>query len=865
MPVTSLRASYDTRASISSTNANFGEERFLAVRPSANNQDSYLYFAGLPELGSIIVSATLRVWLSGTTWTSGGPHDITVRRVEESWKESQLTYSNSPGVSAVEATASGIATGDGTSVDINVTTLMSNVMSGSPWFGMRLSTTTGTVQRNIYSSEATNPDFRPLLLVEWSSLPDAPVDVSPSGAKAVSLQKPVLTWNFMDADGDAQSALQVQIEDNGTVQADGSFVSPEYDSGWVASTLEEFDLSLAGTGGALPTFVAAGTVASGTGDVTPGLPAGLAVNDVLFLFTESEATDPAPAAPSGYSSVNPTVTAGGTRLSSFWKRATSVEAAPTVTDVGDHLLARMVAYRGCALTGNPWEFVVSSTEAVSDTSGSITGGTTTSANDLIVLVASSDFDPGADDTAGYSAFTNASLGSLTERTDNRAAAGAGGTLAVADGTKATVGATGATTYTLANAGQKAHLAIALQPTGSYGGSYAGVSADAQRWWIVRTRDTQGNTSPWSDVTSFVRKTKGALTITSPPNAGTVEETSPPIVTSLSTRNQVDIAYILEEFDSTNSVWKELWRQDRRAAPTTAGSNYNFGIPDGYIKKTSTNYRLTVRSWDDQDRDGTPGDKTYVEAQSTFTFVRSATPAAVPSLTAAQEANNGPGVELTWTRSAVPDYFALMVNGERVLTRIDPATVFVSGTTYTMTYYGAEPYDSNTYEVEAVVVSSGVLKHSQSNDTEVFTSKPVGIWLMDDSDPPYKPTNQPRKVLFRTATATLGISRSGTTYKPVGRKDPVQVVDATGGYEGNVTGTIWGTDPDFGAANYIGTFRWMTRQDNVGRRFRLIAGGLSIPVELGVVDQFAPRGDVTKQRAYDVSFEVFQVAEFREIE
>ena len=36
-----------------------------------------------------------------------------------------------------------------------------------------------------------------------------------------------------------------------------------------------------------PTFVAAGTVASGTGTITPALPAGLQANDILLLFVET--------------------------------------------------------------------------------------------------------------------------------------------------------------------------------------------------------------------------------------------------------------------------------------------------------------------------------------------------------------------------------------------------------------------------------------------------------------------------------------------------------------------------------------------------------------------------------------------------
>jgi hypothetical protein len=871
MATVELRCTYDTRHRENFATTNFGEERFLTVQSGAGSaaQASYLSFAGLPELGATIVSATLRVWAKGTAWTTGTPHDITCRVILERWKESQLTFNNKPDTSTGgnEITQSVPSTADGVSIDIPITSLMSSVMAGSlDYFGLRLGTTTGSTQRQLYSSEATDPDFRPLLIIEYKTTPDAPTDVSPSGGKAVSLQKPVFGWQSVDADGDPQTAFQIQIEDNGTVQADGSFASPEYDSGWIASTSEEFDSNLSGTGGALPTFVAAGTVASGTGNITPGLPAGVTLGDHLWLAVESEATNPPPATPDGYQIVSASVVGGNTRLTVFWRRATSVEAAPTVTDVGDHLLARMVATRGGTLTGNPWEFATSSTDT-SDTSGSMTGGTTTSANCLILGFATSDFDPGSDDTAGYSGLTNASLASLTERTDNRAAAGSGGTLMIFTGTKAAAGATGATTYTLANAGTKAHLVLALQPTGSYGSTWAGITAGNTRWWVVRTRNG-GQDSPWSDVTSFTRTAKGSLTISSPTNGGWVEETTPPVISSLSVA-QENIAYILEE-QQTDLSWKEVWEQGKRSALATAGSNYSFSVPSGKITKNSTNYRITVRSWDSVDRDATPGDPLYVQTQSTFTFVNSATPSAVTSLSAAQEANSGPGVVLTWNRAAgqpSPDYFALKVNSVRVLDRIEPASVIVGGDpiVFTMIYYGAEPFDTTTYEIEAVTLSSGALKHSQSNDTEVFNSLPAGAWLLDDADPPYTSSNPPRKVLIRTASVSLGIGESGTTFRPVGRRDPVTVVDAIGGYEGTVAGVIWGTDPVFGTAGYVSNFRWMKSPANIGRRFRFIGSGLSIPVELGVVDSFSPKGDVGQKRAYDVSFNIVQVDEFREAE
>jgi hypothetical protein len=878
MPTDELRCSFDTRAKESTPSTPYGEERWLAVRNlTSNNEWSYVSFSGLPDLGSVVPNAYIRVWLKGANW-SGGPHDLVVRRVVEKWKESQLTWSNVPDVDAGVSASVSVTNGvDGQSVDIPVTAILAGVMTGDLWYGFRLGTTTSvtTTQRQIYSSEAADPAMRPLLVVEYSTLPDAPVDLNPSGGKRVSIAKPTFGWQFRDPDGDEQGSFQVQIEDNATVQADGSFATPEYDSGWIPTNAEEFDSTLAGTGGALPTFVAAGTIASGTGDITPGLPAGWALNDILLVVAEAGAGDPALAAPTGYAHVTGSpVSATQTRLHVFWKRSTAVESAPLLVDTGNHQSARMIAVRGCRTTGNPWEITQTSSESVVDTTGSATGPTTTQANDFIVIAASSDYDPAADDTVGYSAWTNAALGSLTEQIDNRSTAGGGGTLGVATGTKATAGAVGATTYTLANAGNKAHLVIALAPTTSGGPTWAGISADATRWWIVRARDEMGNTSPWADVQSFIRTTKGTLAISSPTNGGTVEETTPPIITTLTGRAQEAISYLLEQFVTADSEWVEVWSQGRRAAPANSAAAYSFGVPSGKITAASTNYRLTVRSWDDQDRDATPGDPVYVQAQSTFTFARSATPSPVTVLTAAAEASSGPGVKLTFNRAvgqAAPDYFALVVDSVRVMDRIDPVNIIDGGSpiVFSMVWYGAEPYDAHTYEVEAVTFVSGVLKHSQGNDTEVFTAKPTGIWLLDDNDPPYRPASPPRRVRFTgTTSPSLGIAESGATYHAVGRRDPVTIIDAISGYEGTVVGRIRADDA--AQSGGIATFRWMKRPRNVGRQLRLIAGGLSVPVELGVVDQFTPVDDAGQDttgaiKAYDVSFAVTQVDEFGEVD
>ncbi len=143
----------------------------------------------------------------------------------------------------------------------------------------------------------------------------------------------------------------------------------------------------------------------------------------------------------------------------------------------------------------------------------------------------------------------------------------------------------------------------------------------------------------------------------------------------------------------------------------------------------------------------------------------------------------------------------------------------------------------------------------------FTHKPTGIWLLDHNNPPYRAANPPRRVLIKgTVSPSLGIGESGATYKVVGRQDPVTVIDSISGFEGTVTGRIFAGDP-YGD---VATFRWMKRPRNVGRRLRLIAPGLSIPIELGVIDSFTPVGDAGAVRAYDVSFAVVQVAQFGEL-
>jgi hypothetical protein len=220
-----------------------------------------------------------------------------------------------------------------------------------------------------------------------------------------------------------------------------------------------------------PTFVAAGTVASGTGAITPALPAGLQANDILLLFVETANQAISITNQNGgtwtqvTNSPQGTGTAGGTaatRLTVFWSRYNGTQGAPTVSDSGNHQLGRMIAIRGATTSGNPWDVTAGGVDATSNTTGSIPGATTTVANTLVVVAIATSL-PDATGTANFSSWTNANLSSLTERTDNTVIAGNGGGLGIATGGKATAGAYGATAVTLANSATKGMMSIALKP------------------------------------------------------------------------------------------------------------------------------------------------------------------------------------------------------------------------------------------------------------------------------------------------------------------------------------------------------------------------------------------------------------------
>jgi len=225
----------------------------------------------------------------------------------------------------------------------------------------------------------------------------------------------------------------------------------------------------------IPTFVAAGTAANtptpngGVGPINPGIPAGTTTDDIMILYVETG--NQSVTAIAGWTLVG----AGGvaqatglvTMLTIMWRRATSgSETAPNVSIAagGDHIIARIATFRGCVTSGSPINATNPTVQNTASASVSIAGVTTTVADCMVCASVATGQDVAS--TTNISGWANASLAnpSIIENADNWTTSGNGGGFGVAYGGKATAGATGTTTATIAGsvANTQAMMTFALQ-------------------------------------------------------------------------------------------------------------------------------------------------------------------------------------------------------------------------------------------------------------------------------------------------------------------------------------------------------------------------------------------------------------------
>lgn len=144
--------------------------------------------------------------------------------------------------------------------------------------------------------------------------------------------------------------------------------------------------SAAGGAAANITFVNAGTVATAnSGNVTPGLPAGTAVNDILIAIIESR--DNVAHGMTGWTSINTGTSGSDHRASLFWRRATGTDPTTVTHTGGSGIGARIIGFRGVVATGSPFDTTNSFTVSGSDSTIEAAAINTVTANTMLVFTA----------------------------------------------------------------------------------------------------------------------------------------------------------------------------------------------------------------------------------------------------------------------------------------------------------------------------------------------------------------------------------------------------------------------------------------------------------------------------------------------
>lgn len=230
MPTPVHRNATDAHVNSGSPSANYVDAKRLLLK--SGEAYAYLHFNRPFPLKSTIHSATLRVY-TRDSW--GTTPTLTVRRISERWAASKVIWNNRPTVTGLADTTTQSSAADGHEWAFDVTSDLQAVSNGAVWWGFRIETDS-TTAKYLYSANAV--DYQPILEVTYSEAPQAPTTLSPSGSRAVSISKPVLSFDFTDRSGSTTlQSVQVQIDPA------GAFGSPAFDSGTVAATQPELDLS----------------------------------------------------------------------------------------------------------------------------------------------------------------------------------------------------------------------------------------------------------------------------------------------------------------------------------------------------------------------------------------------------------------------------------------------------------------------------------------------------------------------------------------------------------------------------------------------------------------------------------------------
>lgn len=214
-----------------------------------------------------------------------------------------------------------------------------------------------------------------------------------------------------------------------------------------------------------PTYINVATLLGSVTTMSASWPANTRAGDFGILVIESNGDD-ATSTPSGWthfpgSPVVDVADATGSKLNVLYKYAESdTPASTTVADAGDHVFGGIHVFRNVSPFPNTFA-TATSIKTTASTTATWPDLTTPSPQTMVISIASR---PNSVASGQFSAFTNAGLANINEVSDSGTTNGSGGGFVLVRATKATQGAIGASTATIAASVTNALFVVALEPS-----------------------------------------------------------------------------------------------------------------------------------------------------------------------------------------------------------------------------------------------------------------------------------------------------------------------------------------------------------------------------------------------------------------
>lgn len=737
-----------------------------------------IYFSRPFPLGANIISARI-VWYM-TALPENVTHTVTWQRLNQSFSASKVTYDTRP-TSLIAGTKPQSKVGvyaAGSEWEVDVADWMQSISNGGVNYGFRVSYNQ-SLKHSIYSELYTNIALRPRLEVTWSDAPQTPTGLSPSGARAVGEPKPVVRANFLDVSGStALQAVNVQIN------ATDVWTAPSFDSGTVLTSVPELDLESTAFAG-----VADGSTVFWR----------IRFQDAAGIWSAWSASTSFKYDARGTLTLNnpPALPQpNGAFWRGTWTASQTAGSAGLYYRGGSGQDPGGTASPGDILYGTAWvrssraqtmQLGVEFKDAAEVTLGSTHFGTSTAipANTWTKLTVTTGAAPANTTRFVVVAYETGSTNFLS-----------GDTL---DLTALTVGRGSGTTNILTNS---------YAATNNYVNTNAGTSGTM----------------------SLSNQTTGGPTV-----YPVLEDTTPPISWGFSGETQA--AYQIQIKHTVNGVDVVDWDTGKLTSTATSVT-----VPSGKINEPSnTVYTLTMRVWDNKQREATAGFPVYSEVVRQFAFVPGAT-TGTTALTAVPNASGVPKVVLTWTAATFPDRFNILRGGKVIASSLDPDDTFVSGTTHTWTDKTPHPNRPLTYEVQRVV--NNVASSTNTTASNVIV-KSKGIWLQE-------PISGIELFISGKEDRAFTLNEQGTVLQAIAPNSvPMAINQSLGGLEGVITGTL----VNYGA---LTAQQWRDRYIQLRnmrvKQFLLTTGDYAMKV---VCQEFTYQQRTVPTPAFVVSFKFYQ--------